>query len=81
VVFAARSGTKTYKRNRLLGGNNYDPVKFGKYVKKSLEKIGSLGVKKVVFGSAKVRNIPSNIPAEEGKREIVDGLKFILEIS
>ena len=60
-----------------LAGNYYNQVLFENYIKKALERIASIGAKKVVFGSAKARTVPSYLSAEEGKAQIIERIKFI----
>ena len=60
-----------------LAGNEYNPELFKNYITKALERIASIGAKKVVFGSAKARSIPSYLSADEGRAAIIERLKFI----
>jgi sugar phosphate isomerase/epimerase len=60
-----------------LVGNEYDQARSEVYIVRALERISSLGARKVVFGSAKARSIPSYISAEEGRKQILDRLRFI----
>lgn len=60
-----------------LAGKEFNKTTFENYITKSLEKIASIGAKKVVFGSAKARSIPSSLSAEEGRAEIIERIKFI----
>lgn len=64
-----------------LVGRDYNQDAFENYITKSLSRIASIGAKKVVFGSAKARNIPSYLSAEEGKTQIIDRLKFIATVA
>ena len=65
---------------RLLG-KEYNRDTFENYIKKSLARIAAIGAKKVVFGSAKARNIPSYISAEEGRAQIIERIKYIAGIA
>jgi sugar phosphate isomerase/epimerase len=60
-----------------LAGREFNQGMFENYIKKALEKIASIGAKKVVFGSAKARAIPSYLSAEEGRAQIIERIKFI----
>jgi len=64
-----------------LTGRDYNRETFENYVRKALERIASIGAKKVIFGSAKARSIPSYLSAEEGKAEIIERIKFIAVIA
>ena len=60
-----------------LTGNEFNQGTFENYVKRSLEKIASIGAKKVVFGSAKARAIPSYLSFEEGRKQVIERIKYI----
>ena len=60
-----------------LAGRDYDQDVFENYITKALVRIASIGAKKVVFGSAKARTIPSYLSAEEGRAQIIERIKFI----
>jgi len=64
-----------------LAGRDYNRDTFENYLRKALERIASIGAKKVVFGSAKARSIPSYLSAEEGKAEIIERIKLIAAIA
>ena len=64
-----------------LAGRDYNRETFENYVRKALERVASIGAKKVIFGSAKARSIPSYLSAEEGKAEIIERIKFIAGIA
>ena len=64
-----------------LAGREYNQGTFENYIIKALERIASIGAKKVVFGSAKARTIPSYLPAEEGRAQIIERIKFIAGIA
>jgi len=60
-----------------LAGKDFNRDSFESYINKAMERIAALGAKKVVFGSAKARNIPSYLSAEEGRAQIIERIKFI----
>ena len=60
-----------------LVGNEYNRDTFENYINKAMARISSIGAKKVVFGSAKARNIPSYLSAEEGRAQLFERIKFI----
>ena len=60
-----------------LAGREYNQGTFENYITKALERIASIGAKKVVFGSAKARTIPSYLSAGEGRAQIIERIKFI----
>ena len=60
-----------------LAGNEFNKQVFENYINRALERISSIGAKKVVFGSAKARSIPSYLSAEEGRAQIIDRIKYI----
>jgi len=60
-----------------LAGKEYNKDVFENYITKALARIASIGAKKVVFGSAKARTIPSYLTAEEGRAQIIERIKFI----
>ena len=60
-----------------LMGKEYNVNTFENYINKTLERIAAIGAKKVVFGSAKARNIPSYISAAEGRTLIIERIKYI----
>lgn len=60
-----------------LTGKEYNQNTFENYITKALSRIASIGAKKVVFGSAKARNIPSYLSAEEGRAQVIERIKFI----
>jgi len=64
-----------------LVGRDYNQGVFENYVSKALSRIASIGAKKVVFGSAKARNIPSYLSAEEGKAQIIERIKFMATVA
>ena len=64
-----------------LAGRDYDKEKFESYIKTALERIASIGAKKVVFGSARARNIPSYLSMEEGRAQIADRISFIAGVA
>jgi sugar phosphate isomerase/epimerase len=64
-----------------LIGRDYNQNVFENYVKKALERIASIGAKKVVFGSAKARSIPSYMSAEEGRELIIERIKYMADIA
>ena len=64
-----------------LVGRDYNQGMFENYIAKALEKIASIGAKKVVFGSAKARNIPSYLSAEEGRAQIIERIKYIAGVA
>ena len=63
---------------RLLG-RDFDKDKFENYINRSLERIASLGAKKVVFGSARARNVPSYLSMEEGRAQLIERIKFMAQ--
>ena len=62
-----------------LAGREYNRGTFENYITTAMFRIASIGAKKVVFGSAKARSIPSYLSAEEGKAHIIERIKFIAE--
>jgi len=60
-----------------LVGKDYNQDVFQNYIKKALDRVAAIGAKKVVFGSAKARNIPSYLSVAEGMAQIMERLKFI----
>ena len=64
-----------------LAGRDYNQGVFENYITKALPRIASIGARKVVFGSAKARNIPSYLPMEEGRAQILERLKFIATVA
>ena len=64
-----------------LTGRDYNQGVFENYITKSLSRIASIGAKKVVFGSAKSRNIPSYLSAEEGRAQLMERIGFIAGIA
>ena len=60
-----------------LTGREYNREIFENYVNKALERISFIGAKKVVFGSAKARSIPSYLSAQEGMAAVIERIKFI----
>ena len=64
-----------------LAGRDYNQNVFENYIKRSLARIASIGAKKVVFGSAKARSIPSYVSAEEGREQIIERIKYIAGIA
>jgi len=60
-----------------LTGREYNQNAFENYIAKALSRIASVGAKKVVFGSAKARNIPSYLPMEEGRAELIERIRYI----
>ena len=60
-----------------LAGREYNQGAFENYITKALARIASIGAKKVVFGSAKARTIPSYLSMEEGRAQIIERIKFI----
>lgn len=60
-----------------LAGNDFNKQAFENYIQRALERIASIGAKKVVFGSAKARSIPSYLSAEEGRAQIIERIKYI----
>ena len=64
-----------------LTGREYNRTLFENYIKKSLSRIASIGAKKVVFGSAKARSIPSYLSAEEGREQVIERIKYIAGIA
>ena len=58
-------------------GKEYNQGTFENYINKALARISSIGAKKVVFGSAKARSIPSYLPAEEGRQQVIERIKFM----
>ena len=64
-----------------LVGKDFDKNKFENYINTALNRISSIGVKKVVFGSAKARSIPSDISAEDGKNQVTERIKYIAGIA
>ena len=60
-----------------LVGRDYNQGMFENYIIKAISRIAAIGAKKVVFGSAKARNIPSYLSAEEGRAQIIERIKFI----
>jgi sugar phosphate isomerase/epimerase len=64
-----------------LIGREYNQNVFENYIKKALSRIASIGAKKVVFGSAKARTIPSYMSNEEGRALIIERIKYIAGIA
>ena len=64
-----------------LVGNEYNRVSFENYINKALDRISSIGAKKVVFGSAKARSIPSYLSADEGRTQVIERIKYIASIA
>jgi len=64
-----------------LAGREYNQNAFEHYVTKALSRIAAIGAKKVVFGSAKARNIPSYLPMEEGRAQILERIKFMATVA
>jgi hydroxypyruvate isomerase len=62
-----------------LVGKEYNETIFKGYITSALTRIQALGARKVVFGSARARNIPSYLPAEEGRKQIIERLCFIAD--
>ena len=62
-----------------LAGKDFNEDAFRNYINRALVRIASIGAKKVVFGSAKARSIPSYLSREEGKAQIVERIKFIAD--
>jgi len=60
-----------------LAGREYNDVIFEFYLRNSLSRIASIGVKKVVFGSGKSRNIPSYLSSGEGKVQVIECIEYI----
>jgi len=64
-----------------LIGRDYNQSVFENYIKKALSRIALIGAKKVVFGSAKARSIPSYMSIEEGRALIIERIKYIAGIA
>jgi len=64
-----------------LLGKDYNQLSFENYIKKALSRIAAIGAKKVVFGSAKARNIPSYLSAREGHAQIIERIKYIAGVA
>jgi len=64
-----------------LTGRDYNQDVFENYITKALSRIASIGAKKVVFGSAKARNIPSYLSAEEGRGQLIERIKFMATVA
>ena len=64
-----------------MAGKEYNDGIFKNYITKALSRIASIGAKKVVFGSAKARTIPSYLSAEEGRAQIIDRITFIAGVA
>ena len=60
-----------------LVGREYNQVVFENYITKALSRIAAIGAKKVVFGSARARSIPSYLAAEEGRAQVIERIRFI----
>ena len=64
-----------------LAGSEFNKQVFENYIKTAIDRIASIGAKKVVFGSSRARNIPSYLPAEEGRAQIIERIKYITSIA
>ena len=64
-----------------LVGKEYNQDIFENYINKALARISSIGAKKVVFGSSKARNIPSYLSADEGRRQLIQRIKYIATVA
>ena len=64
-----------------LVGRDYNQGVFENYINKTISRIASIGAKKAVFGSAKARNIPSCLSAEEGRVQIIERIKYIAGVA
>ena len=64
-----------------LVGRDFNKEKFESFIIKSLERIASIGAKKVVFGNPKARNIPSYVSAQDGRSQIIERIKYIAGIA
>ena len=64
-----------------LSGREYDKNVFENYINKALERISSVGAKKVVLGSSRARNTPSYLSAEEGRKQVIDRIIYIAGIA
>ena len=64
-----------------LVGREYNQGVFENYISRALARISSIGAKKAVFGSARARNIPSYIAAEEGRSQILERIKYIASVA
>ena len=60
-----------------LVGNDFNKQAFENYINTALARIASIGAKKVVFGSARARSIPSYLSAEEGRAQVIERIKYI----
>lgn len=64
-----------------LTGEEADLDAIMEYVEQALAFAGSLGVKRVVFGSGKAKNLPEGFPREKGYRQVVELLKRVDKIA
>lgn len=60
-----------------LTGEEADPDAVMEYVDRALAFAGSLGVKRVVFGSGKAKNLPEGFSRTKGYRQVVELLKRV----
>lgn len=65
---------------RLLG-KAYNRERFEGYIRKAVTRAAALGARKIVFGSAGARTVPSDFPLEAARAQMVERLTFIADIA
>ncbi len=64
-----------------LIGENVDMVQIETYLNKALSRMAELGVKTIVFGSGKSRNIPEDVSIEQADNQILEILNLTGDIA
>jgi hydroxypyruvate isomerase len=64
-----------------LTGLEYNEDLFKDYIARAVARAASLGARKIVFGSAGARNVPSDFPMEKARIKITERLCFIGDVA
>lgn len=70
-----------FPKNVRLTGQEYNENTFNQYTTQAVARAAALGAKKIVFGSAAARNVPSDFSMEEAHKQIIERLSFIADIA
>ena len=70
-----------FPKNVRLTGQEYNENTFNQYTTQAVARAAALGAKKIVFGSAAARNVPSDFSMEEAHKQIIERLSFIADVA
>lgn len=62
-------------------GNTYNKEQFEAYIHMALPRAHALGARKIVFGSAGARTVPSDFPMEMARQQLLDRLNYIADVA